>query len=88
MPAAEQGAQAAQPQPALGGCGDSTRKIRLASKCKSWEQTLCLCLVSQSRLAALCLPPRVLALMKLTIYDSFIVPGGLGLVCLYISQLV
>nr|KAF6487216.1 SEC61 translocon subunit beta [Rousettus aegyptiacus] len=32
MPAAEQGAQAAQPQQALGGCGDSTRKIRLASK--------------------------------------------------------
>lgn len=32
MPAAEQGAQAAQPQQAPGGCGDSTRKIRLASK--------------------------------------------------------
>lgn len=55
MPAAERGAQAAPPQQALGGCGDSTQKIHRGSKCKSWEQTLCFCPESQSPLAALCL---------------------------------
>ncbi|KAF5917756.1 hypothetical protein HPG69_013593, partial [Diceros bicornis minor] len=36
MPAVEQGVQAARPQQALGGCGDSTRKIHLGSKCNLW----------------------------------------------------
>lgn len=53
MPAVEQGAQVAQPQQALGGCGDSTQKIHQGSKCKSWEQTLCFCPESPSPLATL-----------------------------------
>lgn len=48
MPAVEPGAQAARPQQALGGCGGFTRRIRLASKCKSREQTVCSCRASQS----------------------------------------
>ncbi|KAL4689455.1 hypothetical protein H8959_012246 [Pygathrix nigripes] len=35
MPAVGQGVQAARPQQAPGGCGDSTQKIRLGSKCTS-----------------------------------------------------
>lgn len=64
--------QAVRPQLALGGCGDSTQKILRASKCKSQEQPLCFCPAPHSRLAAPSLPPVVLALMKLTIHNSFI----------------
>lgn len=65
MPAAEQGARAARPQQALGGCGGSTRKTPLASKCKSWEQTLCSCRCHRLMGSTASLPPVVLALMNL-----------------------
>lgn len=41
MLAVEPGAQAAPRLQGLGGCGDSTRKIPLGSKCKSWSGLVC-----------------------------------------------
>lgn len=72
MPAVEQGAQAAQPQQAQGACGASTLKIRLASKCKSWQQTVFLFSVTAVWQCCLSLPLVVFALMTFIMYNGVI----------------
>lgn len=88
MPAVEQGALAARPQQALGGCGGSTRKTPLASKCKSWEQTLCSCQVSQADGQHCLSATSGAGFDEFPVHTASFGPGGPGLACLYINQLV